>query len=398
MATKGLNSCEDAACRCDYLLMDGDDLEKRVAELERQLAEAKAAARAADAAAPPGAVQDAIDVHAQRLAAALQADRDRQYAQALGFRKGMQTGGPSGPEMAQLREAFKRAVLDAGLTQEQYREVLERAGLQAGGMIKVGGQVVYQSCSPTDPVFLMPRGRRAALRGGAGDWRQAALPAASADSQLAPAPRRVPAAFLFAEMLPFRWWYVFALGLVGTGIGFGLIIVWMHVPMGFSVAAVLTLAAIYAVNSAAARKRFELLKWGQVATVTGTRTLSRGTYYSGTTYSNAKLPVARGWHVERPFYSGPSTKTLISYTINGAPGELVLSGREYYGGVVLADPRNPARALCVTSFPYDLDRDASGNWIGSLRTGLQIGMAAWLIIVVSWLGLAVSVALLGLTG
>ncbi len=160
----------------------------------------------------------------------------------------------------------------------------------------------------------------------------------------------------------------------------------------------LTLAAIYAFNSAAARKRFELLKWGQVATVTGKRTLSRGTYYSGTTYSNAKLPVARGWHVERPFYSGPSTKTLISYTVNGAPGELVVSGREYYDGVVLADPRNPARALCMTSFPYDLDHDAAGNWTGTLRTGLQIGMAAWLIIVVGWLGLAASVALPGVTG
>jgi len=367
--------------------MDEDDLERRVADLERQLAEAKAAARAADAPAQPDPAQaGAIDAQAQRLAAALQADRNRQYGQALGFRKGGHTSGPSGPEMAQLREALKRAVIDAGLSQEQYREVLDRAGLSAGGMMKVGGKVVYQSCSPNDPVVLLPRARQSGYR------------PAPDDARLAPAPRRIPATFWFAEMLPFRWWYVWALGLVGTAVGCGLIIVWMSVPIGFSIVAVLTLVAIYAFSWAGAGKRFELLKWGQVATVTGTQILSRGTYYSGTTYSNAKLPVARGWQVERPFYSGPSTKTLITYTLNGAPGQLVVSGREYFGGVVLADPRNPARALCVTSFPYDLDRDASGNWIGTLRTGLQIGMAAWLVIVVSWLGLAVAVALLGTTG
>jgi hypothetical protein len=117
-----------------------------------------------------------------------------------------------------------------------------------------------------------------------------------------------------------------ALGLVGAGIGFGLIIAWTHVSMGFSVVAMRAQAAIYGFNSAAARKRFELLEWGLVATVTGKRTLSHRTYYSGTAYSNAKLPIARRWPVERPFYSGPSTKTRISYTINGAAGELVVSG------------------------------------------------------------------------
>jgi hypothetical protein len=56
--------------------------------------------------------------------------------------------------------------------------------------------------------------------------------------------------------------------------------------------------------------------------------------------------------------------------------------------VVLADSRDPARALCVTSFPYDLNRDESGNWIGRLRRGLKVGMSAWLFIVITWLAVA----------
>src|SRR5262249_48227324 len=158
------------------------------------------------------------------------------------------------------------------------------------------------------------------------------------DSRLAPAPRKIPASFWLAEMLPFRWWYVWTLFMVGTGVGCGLITVWTQAPLAFSAVAILALVAVYAFSLVGAKKRSELLEGGQVARVTGSRILSQGTYYSGTTFSNAKLPIARGWQVERPFYSGPSTKTQISYTVNGAPGQITVSGREYHGGVVLADP------------------------------------------------------------
>jgi hypothetical protein len=40
----------------------------------------------------------------------------------------------------------------------------------------------------------------------------------------------------------------------------------------------------------------------------------------------------------------------------------------------------------VTSFPYDLDRDAAGNWSGRLRVRLVIGMICWVLILVGWLG------------
>lgn len=136
--------------------------QKRIAELERQLADAKAAAGGNQAVeqqpSPVSAAQmAAIDEHARRLAQALQAER----------------GNPLAPGLTQVREALSRAVVDAGLSQQQYRDVLARAGLRAGGTIKVGSQVVFSRCDPSDPVFLEPgvRGVYAApqrRRGGAG--------------------------------------------------------------------------------------------------------------------------------------------------------------------------------------------------------------------------------------
>ena len=129
--------------------------QKRIADLERQLADARAAVGAVKPVDEPAEISAAqlaaIDEHARRLAQALQADRGQPF------------GGP-----APLREALSRAVVDAGLSQQQYRDVLDRAGLRAGGTIKVGGQVVYQRCDPSDPVFLAPRPRPRAADGGQG--------------------------------------------------------------------------------------------------------------------------------------------------------------------------------------------------------------------------------------
>jgi hypothetical protein len=388
--------------------MEHEDPEKRIAELERQLADAKAARKEGiglrpgdrrDQAAPyqadqpyqaeqhftgqarqfsdaqTVASQDVVFEHARRLAEALREER-------------MPTGRSSGPRVAQLREALTRAAVDAGLPQEQYKVALERAGLRAGGTIKIGGQVVYQHCDPHSPVFLAPMGRQALAPTGLGLGGQAGFSAPPVDGRLAPAPRKIPAAFWLAELLPFRWWYVFALFMVAVTP----IALWIQLPIAFPIAAVLTVAVIYAFQFRFARDRIALIKWGQVATVTGTQILSRATYYSGTTWRNVPLPLARGWRVERPMYSGPSTKTRIGYTVNGSAGELVVRGREYYDGVVLADPRNPARALCVTSFCYDLDRDESGNWIGRVRPTLKLGMAVWSILLVGWLAAAATMA------
>jgi len=218
--------------------------------------------------------------------------------------------------------------------------------------------------------------------------RPAPAPAAAPrDNRLAGAPRKVPAAFLMAEVSPFRWWYVWILFMVAVTP----IAVWIPVPVAFTVAAVLTVVLIYAFQFRTARTRIALLRWGQVATVTGTEIVSRGSYYSGTTWYNAPLPVADGWHVTRPLYSGPSTATRIRYTLAGTAGELVVRGRVYTNGVILADQRNPLRALCVTSFAYDLDRDAAGDWVGAIRPRLKVGMAVWALIVILWLAVAAAI-------
>ena len=73
---------------------------------------------------------------------------------------------------------------------------------------------------------------------------------------------------------------------------------------------------------------------------------------------------------------------------------MILTEREYVDGVVLADQRNPSRAMCVTASPYDLVVDGSGNWVGTLRPGLKFGIAVWLVVVLAWLALAV-VAVVG---
>jgi hypothetical protein len=110
------------------------------------------------------------------------------------------------------------------------------------------------------------------------------------------------------------------------------------------------------------------------------------------TYSNVWLPQAHGWTVTRQLWSGPGTTTLIRYDLDGHQGELKLRGRAYDGGVILADSRHPDRALCVSSFPYDLNRDETGNWIGKLRARLLVGMVVWLLIVAGWLGGAIWVS------
>jgi hypothetical protein len=201
---------------------------------------------------------------------------------------------------------------------------------------------------------------------------------------LAPPPRRIPMTFRLSEMLPFRWRYVGTLFVVAIAP----IALWIQLPAAFAAAAVLTLAGIYATHLYGARVRIGLLKWGRVAAVTDTETLSRATHRNGKTWYNVRLPIAHGWTVARQRWSGPNTRTKVSYTLDDRRGELVVRGREYVDGVILADERNPARARCVTAFAYDLDRDESGNWVGRLRPRLRVAMACWFVIVIGWLALA----------
>ncbi|KAA0099841.1 DUF3060 domain-containing protein [Mycolicibacterium sp. P1-18] len=211
------------------------------------------------------------------------------------------------------------------------------------------------------------------------------VPAAPVDTRLADAPRRVPLRFVLAELLPFRWWYLFTFFMVAIPP----IIVWIMNPQLLAPAAVAALVLVYGVQFRTARRRLALLRWGRVAEVVGVDVSSRATYYGGTTYSNVWLPQAHGWTVTRQLWSGPSTTTVVRYVLDGYRGELRVKGRSYDDGVILADTRHPERALCVSSFPYDLDRNESGDWTGRLRVRLVVGMVVWVLVVAGWLGGAV---------
>jgi len=208
------------------------------------------------------------------------------------------------------------------------------------------------------------------------------------ETNLAPAPRRIPTSFLLAEMLPWSWWAAFVLLMMGTAP----IAVWMMVPKVAPIAGLAAFAVLAVLHFRNTRKRFALLRSGVVAKVMHSDETSRGTYYSGTTYNNMKIPYAHGWKVTRDFYSGPKVVARVRYNVDGAEGELKLGGRGYSDGVILAHPGDVKLALCVTSFPYDLDRDASGNWVGTLRTGLVVGMCASVVFYGAWLAVVATMA------
>jgi hypothetical protein len=212
-----------------------------------------------------------------------------------------------------------------------------------------------------------------------GSFHKTAAPAT--DDRLAPPPRSVPSGYRLV-VLPFSWWSVFAMFMVSTAP----IALWIGFPLGGVIAAVLTAVTVAGLQVRKAWRRSALLRWGQVARVTGTDVLSRGTYYSGTTAQNVRMAQAHGWQVERRWYSGPVTRTRISYELNGRAGSIVLRGLEYDYGVVLADSREPRRALCISSFPYDLDRDAAGNWTGAVATRVKVGSLLMALFLISWTG------------
>ena len=203
-------------------------------------------------------------------------------------------------------------------------------------------------------------------------------------STLSAAPRAVPASFVAAEALPFRPSYLWILFFVGAAP----IALWISRPLLFGVVGFVTVAAIYASRLRATRTRLALLKWGLVATVVEAERIEEMPSYSGRTWFNGYAPVAHGWSVTRDRASRPNIKTRIRYSLGDYQGDLMLTEREYIDGVVLADQRDPATALCVTAFPYDLAVDGSGNWVGTLRSGLKIGMAVWSVVVLAWLALA----------
>jgi hypothetical protein len=204
-------------------------------------------------------------------------------------------------------------------------------------------------------------------------------PAPGTTEPLAPPPRRVPMSFA-CTVMAWKWWDAFTLLMVSTAP----IILWLAAPASAAAVGLVAVIALCYFRFRGLRARLGLLKWGVVADVLSAGPINVGTYYSGTTYSNVRLPVADGWQVSRGWYSGPGYKTKVVYAVNGVANELILHGRQYRNGVILADSRHPERALCVSQFPYDLKRDRNGDWLPHVRAGLWIGCIAQTLLYAAW--------------
>ncbi|MCW2764087.1 MAG: hypothetical protein JWO11_46 [Nocardioides sp.] len=195
--------------------------------------------------------------------------------------------------------------------------------------------------------------------------------------RLSEPPRRVPFAFRLSSFWAWSWWEAFSVFMVVIAP----IALWGFFPWTIPAAFILGVLAIVVVRGRKYVRRVGLLKWGKVATVTNSDEISRGTYYSGTTYNNMLVRQANGWDVTKRFYSGPASKTKIDYSLDGANGSLTLRGLPYNNGVILANSRKPTTALCVSSFPFPVKPNATGDFEGG-------GISPW-----SWLGIFLAMAL-----
>jgi hypothetical protein len=188
-------------------------------------------------------------------------------------------------------------------------------------------------------------------------------------ARLAEPPRRIPPSFRVAAFA-WSWYEAFGVFLLVVAP----IALWGFFPQLIPSGLISAIAVIAYIRGGKAVRRLALVKRGEVATVTNADELSRGTYYSGVTYSNMWVTQAHGWDVTRGMYSGPASRTRIDYSVGGVAGSFVLRGLPYAGGVVLADPQRPSVALCVNQFVYDVKPGADGAMVGGLRASTWVGI------------------------
>jgi hypothetical protein len=205
---------------------------------------------------------------------------------------------------------------------------------------------------------------------------------------LADPPRHVPSSYRLATFnLSVYELFLLAMGFIAP------IAVWIFAPIVVPGALI---AAVLAIGWFRGRRyvgRIGMLKWGKVATVTNNDTLSKGTYYSGVTYSNMRKRTSTGWNARTIWYSGPAYKNKVDYTLDGATGSLEWRGLEYQQGVILADSRKPDRAMEVSMFPYSVKPGPDGQLTGELSAWLWGGIISTLVVELTVVYLAVQTVL-----
>ena len=167
------------------------------------------------------------------------------------------------------------------------------------------------------------------------------------------------------------------------------IAVWAFFPMAIPGALIAAVLVIGWFRGGRYVRRIGMLKWGKVATVTNNDTLDKGTYYSGVTYNNMRKRTATGWNAKTIWYSGPAYKNKVDYTLDGATGSLAWRGLQYQQGVILADSRQPSRAMELSMFPYSVKPGPDGQLTGELSAWLWGGIISTLVVEVTVVYLAV---------
>ena len=200
-------------------------------------------------------------------------------------------------------------------------------------------------------------------------------PAPTSVASLAEPPRPVPFTFRLATFdLSVAELFILFVGAIAGGF------FWLTVDYAAPIALVAASVTIAVFRVRKYVRRIGMLKWGKVATVTNSGETSRGTYYSGTTVQNLFMRQASGWDATSNLYSGPVSVTKVQYTLDGRDGSLEVKGLPYTNGVVLADSREPSRAMVVSQFPYSVKPDQSGNYVGTLSAWRWGGVIATLVV------------------
>ncbi len=196
------------------------------------------------------------------------------------------------------------------------------------------------------------------------------LPSPETVDRLEEPPRRVPFGYRLAAV---------NMGVVEAFVLFMLAVcplaVWLLVPASVPVALCVGAVAVLAVRVLKYRRVVPVLKHGEVATVDVGEVSG-----TATTMTNMPLRGARGWDSRIRMYTGPSYSTELRFTVGGREGTHTVRGRPYEGGVVLADPRAPSRALCITELPFAVRPDVDGRWLGRLPAGTWIAaLLTWVV-------------------
>ncbi|WP_236077648.1 hypothetical protein [Rhodococcus sp. P1Y] len=176
--------------------------------------------------------------------------------------------------------------------------------------------------------------------------------------------RRVPLMVPITGTLSWDWResYVVLLALVVPGV------VLLHFP-GLAPVLLIGLVAVgLARRFRGIARWWHLLRSGEVVTIDSVETTAAG---NGT----VRLAHATGWRVERGWFTGEITDSVLTYLVDDQPRTLTVRGLPYTSGIVLAHAER-LDALCVSAFPFDIRIGESDRWSVSVTPMFWAGAAA----------------------